>query len=101
MYAIDDVRDVYGPRITGSWRVLGLDGTDGPFRTDTAPPPADADPHSILTDIRVGSPSESHSRIIKDSTPLDGDSTARMLPLWQWLLHRFSSESSGSSSDPS
>jgi hypothetical protein len=94
MYAIDDVRDEFGPRITGSWKVLGLDGTDGPFRTDTAPPPDGADPHAILTDIRIGLPGESHSRIIKDTTPLGPDGTPRLLPLWQWLLHRFPSEPS-------
>jgi hypothetical protein len=99
MYAIDDVRDVFGPRIRGSWRVMGLDGPTGPFRTDTAPPGTDADPHAILTDIRVGSPGESHSRTIKDSTPLGPDGTPRMLALWQWLLHRFPTGPDGS--DPS
>jgi hypothetical protein len=94
MYAIDDVRDVFGPRIRGSWKVMGLDGATGPFRTDTAPPGTDADPHAILTDIRVGSPAESHSRIIKDTTPLGPDGTPRLLALWQWLLHRFPSERS-------
>lgn len=92
MYAIDDVRDVFGPRIRGSWKVLGLDGPTGPFRTDTAPPGTGADPHAILTDIEVGSPGQSHSRIIKDSTPLGADGTPRMLSLWQWLLQRFRSE---------
>ncbi|MFZ6992153.1 BPSS1187 family protein [Curtobacterium sp. RRHDQ66] len=95
MYAIDDVRDVFGPRIRGSWRVLGLDapattgGPDGPWRTDTAPPPDGWEPHAILTDISVGTPAESHSRTIKDSTPLAADGQPRMLALWQWLLRRF------------
>lgn len=95
MYAIDDVRDVFGPRIRGSWRVLGLDapatsgGPDGPWRTDTAAPPDGWDPHAILTDIEVGTPDESHSRIIKDTTPLADDGQPRMLGLWQWLLRRF------------
>lgn len=89
MYAIDDVRDVFGPRIRGSWTVLGLDGAHGPFRTDTAPPGTGGDPHAILTDIRIGTPAQSHSRIIKDSTPRSADGTPRMLPLWQWLLSRF------------
>ncbi|WIB58743.1 hypothetical protein DEJ13_09670 [Curtobacterium sp. MCLR17_007] len=95
MYAIDDVRDVFGPRIRGSWEVLGLDGPataggrDGPWRTDTAAPPTGWDPHAILTDIRVGTPDESHSRTIKDTTPLDADGQPRMLGLWQWLLRRF------------
>jgi len=99
MYAIDDVRDVFGPRIRGSWKVLGLDGPTGPFRTDTAPPGTDADPHAILTDIRVGTPGQSHSRTIKDSTPLGPDGTPRMLALWQWLLHRF--PTGADSSEPS
>ncbi|WP_420367821.1 BPSS1187 family protein [Curtobacterium sp. L1-20] len=98
MYAIDDVRDVFGPRIRGSWTVLGLDGEHGPFRTDTAPPGTGGDPHAILTDIRVGTPAESHSRTIKDSTPLTADGTPRMLPLWQWLLSRFSTERAAVSS---
>ncbi|MBT2503233.1 hypothetical protein [Curtobacterium sp. ISL-83] len=89
LYAIDDVRDEFGPRIRGSWKVLGLDGPTGPFRTDTTPPVAGADPHAILTDIDVGGPAQAHSRIIDDSTPLGRDQTPRMLPLWQWLLHRF------------
>jgi hypothetical protein len=94
MYAIDDVRDVFGPRIRGSWKVLGLDGPDGPFRTDTAPPGPDEDPHAILTDIAVGSPAESHSRTIKDTTPIGRDGLPRMEALWQWLLHRFPSDPS-------
>lgn len=98
LYAIDDVRDVFGPRIRGSWTVLGLDGENGPFRTDTDPPGTGGDPHAILTDIEVGTPGESHSRIIKDSTPLGPDGTPRMLPLWQWLLGRFSAERAESSS---
>ncbi|WP_123653527.1 MULTISPECIES: BPSS1187 family protein [unclassified Curtobacterium] len=95
MYAIDDVRDVFGPRIRGSWRALGLDtpatpgGAAGPWRTDTAAPPEGSDPHAILTDIRVGTPAESHSRTIKDTTPLDASGQPRMEGLWQWLLHRF------------
>jgi len=91
MYAIDDVRDGYGPRITGSWTALGLDGPDGPFRTDTAPPLPGTEPHAIVTDVDLGSPSEAHSRIIKDTTPLGPDGVPRMLPLWQWLLQRFPS----------
>ncbi|PZE67471.1 hypothetical protein [Curtobacterium sp. MCBD17_021] len=95
MYAIDDVRDHYRPRITGSWTALGLDGTPGdgsvtdPWRTDTAPPLPGADPHAILTDLPVDDPRHAHSRIIKDSTPLDVRGDPQMLPMWQWLLHRF------------
>jgi pimeloyl-ACP methyl ester carboxylesterase len=89
MYAVDDVRDEYGPRITGSWRALGLLGADGPWRTDTDPPPPGADPHAVLTHLPVGDPRHAHSRIIKDSTPLDERGQPRMLALWQWLLHRF------------
>jgi hypothetical protein len=102
MYAIDDVRDVFGPRIRGSWRVLGLDapategGQPGPWRTDTAAPPDGWVPHAILTDIRVGSPAESHSRIIKDTTPLDAAGQPRLQGLWQWLLHRFVAQSPSS-----
>jgi len=90
MYAIDDVRDTFGPRITGSWDVLGLSGVSGPFETDTAPPLAGADPHAILTDL--GGEGKAHSLIIKDSTPLTRDGVPRMLPLWQWMLHRFSTD---------
>lgn len=89
MYAIDDVADVFGPRIRGSWKVLGLDGTTGPFRTATAPPPTGTDPHAILTDLDFGDPGQAHSRIVKDSTPLDRDGAPEMLPLWQWMLQRF------------
>ncbi|GGK88232.1 hypothetical protein JOE58_000970 [Curtobacterium luteum] len=89
MYAIDDRADEFGPRIRGSWHALGLTGPSGPFGTDTTPPLPGADPHAILTDLRLGDPSQAHSRIIKDSTPLDRDGTPVMLPLWQWLLHRF------------
>lgn len=90
MYAVDDVRDAFGPRITGSWRALGLDGTAGPFRTDTDPPPAGADPHAILTDVRGRG--KAHSLIIKDSTPLGADGKPRMTAIWQWMLHRFPTE---------
>ena len=110
MYALDDVRDEFGPRITGSWSAMGLDGdrrdegpsgtlgagdslgsagTGGPWRTDTEPPPPGADPHAILTDLPVGNPHWAHSRIIKDSTPLDEHGDPRMLRIWQWMLHRF------------
>jgi hypothetical protein len=98
MYALDDVRDEFGPRITGSWTAMGLDGSrstdavtgsDGPWRTGTAPPPPGADPHAILTDLQVGNPHWAHSRIIKDSTPLDEHGDPRMLRIWQWMLHRF------------
>ena len=89
MYAIDDVRDGFGARIRGSWTALGLDGTAGPYRTDTAPPPDGAEPHAVLTDARVGSAGQSHARIITDATPLGPDGAPRMLPLWQWMLHRF------------
>ena len=89
MYAVDDVRDEYGPRILGTWPLLGLEGPDGPWRTDTAPPPDGADPHAILTDIRLGDPARSHGRIVDDSTPLATDGTPRLLGLWQWLLTRF------------
>ncbi|MCS5493989.1 BPSS1187 family protein [Curtobacterium flaccumfaciens] len=90
MYAIDDVRDTFGPRITGSWDVLGLSGVSGPFETDTTPPLAGADPHAILTDL--GGDGKAHSLIIKDSTPLTREGVPRMLPLWQWMLHRFSTD---------
>ncbi|ROP66663.1 BPSS1187 family protein [Curtobacterium sp. PhB115] len=90
MYAIDDVRDGFGPRITGSWEVLGLDGVDGPFRTDTEPPLGGAEPHAILTDVRGRG--KAHSLIIKDTTPLGPDGAPRMQALWQWMLHRFPTE---------
>ena len=104
MYAIDDVRDEFGPRIRGSWTALGLTGSSGPFRTDTAPPLAGADPHAVLTDRGRGDPGQSHSRIIKDDTPLASDGTPVMLPLWQWLLHRFANtpgETAGSAASGS
>jgi hypothetical protein len=95
MYAVDDVRDEFGPRIRGSWSALGLDvpatagGPAEPWRTDTAAPPEGWEPHAILTDIRIGSPAQSHSRIIKDSTPRDAEGQPRLIALWQWLLRRF------------
>jgi hypothetical protein len=90
MYSLDDVRDVFGPRIRGSWKVLGLDGGDGrPWRTDTAAPSGTADPHAVLTTLDVGGPGRSHSLTIDDSTPLDRSGTPRMLPLWEWMLTRF------------
>jgi hypothetical protein len=95
MYAVDDVRDEFGPRIRGSWTALGLDvpatpgGPAEPWRTDTAAPPEGWYPHAILTDIRIGTPAQSHSRIIKDTTPLDAQGQPRLIALWQWLLRRF------------
>ncbi|PZE28799.1 hypothetical protein [Curtobacterium sp. MCBD17_028] len=86
-YAIDDVRDVFGPRIRGSWRVLGLDGPHGPSVTTTRPP--SGDPHAILTRLDVGDPDQAHSLIIDDATPLQANGTPRMLPLWHWMLTRF------------
>jgi len=89
MYAVDDVHDAFGPRITGSWTALRLDGTAGPWRTRGAPPARGDDPHAILTDLDVGDARRAHSRIIKDSTPLDVHGDPVTLRLWQWLLHRF------------
>ncbi|WP_181436356.1 hypothetical protein [Curtobacterium sp. MCBD17_008] len=95
MYALDDVRDSYRPRITGSWTALGLEGrggaggTGGPWRTRTAPPRPGADPHAILTRLPGGDARHAHSRVVKDTTPLDEHGDPHMLALWQWLLHRF------------
>ncbi|MFZ7088687.1 BPSS1187 family protein [Curtobacterium sp. RRHDQ10] len=104
MYSIDDVRDVFGPRIRGSWKVLGLDGTDGPYMTRTEAPAAGEDPHAILTRLDVGDPDRSHSLTIDDSTPLDANGDPKMLPLWEWMLDRFplpSTHSAGERSSPS
>lgn len=89
MFSLDDVRDVFGPRIRGSWKVLGLDGRGGPYMTTTAAPPAGRSPHAILTRLDVGDPDQSHSLTIDDSTPLAGNGSPRMLPLWEWMLRRF------------
>ncbi|KQO64773.1 BPSS1187 family protein [Curtobacterium sp. Leaf261] len=89
MYSLDDVRDVFGPRIRGSWRVLGLDGPHGPYMTTTTAPPADRTTHAILTRLDVGDPDQSHSLTIDDSTPLAANGSPRMLPLWEWMLRRF------------
>jgi hypothetical protein len=78
--------DTGGQDVTGQGRTGRV---PTPWRTDSDPPPPGADPHAILTDLPVGGPRHAHSRIVKDSTPLDERGQPRMLALWQWLLHRF------------
>jgi pimeloyl-ACP methyl ester carboxylesterase len=88
-YAIDDVHDPFGPKIWGSWKVLGLDGANGPWRTTTNAPTGTQDPHAILSTYDFGYGGDAHSLEIDDQTPLDAKGTPKFLGLWHWLLTRF------------
>lgn len=88
-YAIDSQQDGFGPKIWGSWRVLGFSGAQGPWRTELQPPAVGQNPHAIITTYPFPPHSDAHSLIIEDLTPLTTAGAPRMLPLWHWLLTRF------------
>jgi hypothetical protein len=88
-FALDSASDRFGPKIWGSWKVLGLDGRRGPWRTRTAAPSAGRDPHAIITTTRFVGGVDAHSAIIADATPLDANGDPQFLSLWRWMLHRF------------
>ncbi len=88
-YAIDSQQDGFGPKIWGSWQILGLAPAQGPWRTELAPPAAGQNPHAIITTYPFPPHSDAHSLIIEDLTPLTSSGVPKMLPLWHWMLTRF------------
>jgi pimeloyl-ACP methyl ester carboxylesterase len=61
--------DVYFDNVMSTWRALGLAGTS-----------------RIVTDVALGTPGESHSRSVNDSTPRDGSGVPLFVREWTAML---------------
>lgn len=81
-YALDDAKDMYADRITGSWQALGIPGDV--VRVDTTAPTLL--PHRMLTTVDLGSPSASHTCFITDGAPVGADGVPVFAALWQRML---------------
>ncbi|MBK4346831.1 BPSS1187 family protein [Lacisediminihabitans changchengi] len=69
-YGLVDVRDRYATNVTASWATMGMTGT-----------------HAIVSELDLGSPSDSHLRTVTDRSPrVDG--VPVLAPTWRWMLEQ-------------
>lgn len=81
MYGLDDVDDMYYARIVASWAKLGM-GTVDPSLAERTPTGS----HVMLTSLDLGSPRQSHGRVVGDRGPRGPGGTPVLEPSWRWML---------------
>lgn len=83
-YGLDSSRDMYFPRIQGSWSALGIGGATPPTRiTDRVP---FASSHRLISTMDLGTAGQSHSRMIADDGPRTSAGVPQFQPVWEWML---------------
>jgi len=78
VWALDDVHDMYAARIAPSWQAIGI-AAGAPTRLPTGA-------HGLLTTLPLGTPGQSHGRVVTDKTPLEANGTPVLEPVWRWML---------------
>lgn len=93
-YGFDASGDVYFRRIQGSWDAMGLGGsTRRSMISDTIPVGAG---RALVTRMPLGSPGESHSRLITDDGPRNAIGEPLFRPVWLWMLRAVQAPDAGS-----
>jgi hypothetical protein len=94
MYGFDDTGDIFASRIRSSWDALGMGSFGSPDNVDFG---ALGTAHELLSTRSLGTPMQSHSFDITDSTPRTTGGHPIFRSVWSWMLRRVWSGSIGTS----
>lgn len=83
MYGLVDVDDLYYERIVASWAKLGMGAVD-----PSSARPVPTGSRTMLTSLDLGTPRQSHGRVIGDRGPRTASGRPRLEPTWRWMLAR-------------
>jgi hypothetical protein len=83
MYGFVSAHDMYYENVVGSWEAMGMGApatTDGSLDFGKA--------HTIVSDVVLGTPDESHLWTVNDGTPRGAHGVPVFETIWKWMLQR-------------
>jgi hypothetical protein len=85
MYGFDDSGDIFSARIQASWNAMGLAEFGAPRNVANG---ITAGSHELISEVDLGTPMQSHSFDITNSTPRATDGQPIFEFVWKWMLDR-------------
>jgi pimeloyl-ACP methyl ester carboxylesterase len=83
LYGLVNQGDMYYRNVIDSWGALGM-GT--PVETEGLKP--DSEAHSLVSDVPLGTPDQSHRFTVTDAGPRDQSGAPAFANTWRWMLKR-------------